>query len=77
MRQINRRSNKILATSSIKPITDTPNRLYVDWLAWIVLNLLPNIPNMAHDDIVIAKIWFFPNTIIYLFFAEYYSGILS
>ena len=33
MHQINRRSNKILATSSIKPITDTPNRLYVDWLA--------------------------------------------
>jgi toxin ParE1/3/4 len=25
---------------------------------------------MAHDNVVIPEIWFFPNTIIYLFFAE-------
>ena len=68
---------KYLATSSIKPIADTPNRLYVDWLAWIILYLFPYIANMAHNNVVITEIWFFPNTIIYLLFAKYYSGILS
>ena len=50
----------------IKPITDTPYRLYVDWLAWIVLYLFPYVADMAHNNIIIAIIWFFPNPIIYL-----------
>lgn len=50
----------------IKPITDTPNRLYVDWLAWIILYLFPYVADMAHNNIIIAIIWFFPNPIIYL-----------
>ena len=49
----------------IKPITDTPNRLYVDWLAWIILYLFPYIANMAHNNVVIAEIWLFQNAIIY------------
>lgn len=50
----------------IKLITDTPNRLYVDWLAWIILYLFPYVADMAHNNIIIAIIWFFPNPIIYL-----------
>ena len=50
----------------IKPITDTPYRLYVDWLAWIILYLFPYVADMAHNNIIIAIIWFFPNPIIYL-----------
>lgn len=32
---------------------------------------------MAHDDVIITKIWFFPNAIIYLLFTECYSSISS
>ena len=33
--------------------------------------------NMTHDNIVSTKIRFFPNSIIYLLFAEYFANILS
>ena len=61
----------------VETITYTPYRLYVDWLAWIILYLFPYVTNMAHDNVVITEIWLFPNAIIYLLFAEYYSSILS
>ena len=57
-------------------MADSPNSLYVDWLAWIILYLLLNIPDMAHDNVVIARIRFFPNNIINLFLAEHYSRML-
>ena len=60
----------------VETITYTPYRLYVDWLAWVILYLFPNIPDMAHDDVVIAGIGFFPNNIINLLLAENYSRIL-
>lgn len=43
----------------------------------LVLYLFPYITDMAHNNIIIAIIWFFPNPIIYLLFTKYYSGILS
>lgn len=60
----------------IEAIANSPYRLYIDWLARIILYLLPNIPDMAHDDVVIAGIGFFPNNIINLFLAENYSRML-
>ena len=56
----------------IKSVADSPYCLYVNWLAGIILYFLPYIMDMAHDDVVIAGIWLFPNTIIYLLFAKYY-----
>ena len=50
--------------------------MYVDWLAWIILYLLPNIPDMAHDNVVIAGIGFLPDNIINLLLAEHYSRML-
>ena len=45
--------------------------MYVDWLTWIILYLLPNIPDMAHDDVVITGIGFFPDKIIDLLLAKH------
>ena len=50
--------------------------MYVDWLTWIILYLLPNIPVMAYDDVVIAGIGFLPDNIINLLLAEHYSRML-
>jgi hypothetical protein len=35
----------------IKTVADTPNRLYIDRFTWVVFYLLPEIMDMAHDDI--------------------------
>lgn len=43
----------------IKPITHTPNRLYVDWLTWIIFYFAPHIANMTHNDVIITEICFF------------------
>ena len=50
--------------------------MYVDWLTWIILYLLPNIPDMAYDDVVIAGIGFLPDNIINLLLDENYSLML-
>ena len=59
----------------VETITYTPYRLYVDWLTWIILYLLPNIPDMAHDDVVIAGIGFLPDNITNLLLAEHSAWI--
>jgi len=43
----------------------------------IILNLFPDVTDMAHDNIVITGIWFLPNNIIYLLLTEYPAGILG
>ena len=60
----------------IETIADAPYRLYIDWLTWVILYLLPDIPDMAHDDVVIAGIGFLPHNVINLFLAEHYSRML-
>ena len=57
----------------VETITYTPYRLYVDWLTWIILYLLPNIPDMAHDDVIITEIGFFPDKIINLLLTKHPS----
>ena len=51
--------------------------MYVDWLTWIILYLLPNIPVMAYDDVVIAGIGFLPDNIINLLPPAFSSTIAS
>ena len=60
----------------IETIADAPYRLYIDWLTWVILYLLPDIPDMAHDDVVITGIGFLPHNIINLLLAEHYSRML-
>ena len=45
------------------PIADAPYGLYVKWLARIILYFFPY---MAHNNIIITRIWFLPDNIIYL-----------
>ena len=59
----------------IKFIADSSNRLYVNWLAGIILYLFPYVTDMADDNVVITEIWFFPNTIIYLLFTKHSARI--
>lgn len=58
-------------------ISYTPYRLYVDWLAWIILYFFPYVADMAHDDVVIAGIGFLPDNIINLFLAEHSAWIVG
>lgn len=48
----------------VETITYTPYRLYVDWLAWVIFYLFSYVAYMAHDDVVITGIGFFPDKII-------------
>lgn len=49
----------------------TAYRLYVNRLTWVIFYLFSYVTDMAHDDIVITGIGFFPDNIVYLLFAEY------
>ena len=43
----------------------------------IILYFFPNMADMAHHNIVISRIRFIPNNIVYLLLTEYPAGILS
>ena len=59
----------------VKTIAYAPNCLYVNWFTWIIFYFFSYIADMAHYNIIITIIWFVPDNIIYLFFAENSSGI--
>lgn len=58
----------------IKPIPNTPYCLNINQMARIIFYLFSDV---AHYNVIISGIWFFPNHIINLFLAEHSARILS
>ena len=38
----------------VETIAHTPDCLNINWLAWVIFYLLPNVSDMAHNDVVIT-----------------------
>lgn len=60
----------------VEAITYSPYSLYVNRFTWIIFYFSTQVADMAHDNIIITKIWLFPNNIIYFLLAKYHSSIL-
>ena len=69
-------ANLLAACPLIKLVSYTPDGLNIYRVARIIFYLLTNMADMTHDNIVIARIGFFPDYIINLLLTKYPSWIL-